>query len=631
MDASLQWQSPCAQTQTLSAVVTDSNQWQSSQPALCAPAATMEAGAWVCPTTITMAKQSGHPMLMMQVAPPWTNCSMPQMPPNGATSVVPPCHAISATGFDCDAAQVTPGWPAQSFNEPLALVSSAATESGHWWGVPYMQAAEYVSQPIYYLQVSPAKPSWDNGAPALHRVMACAVNDGASSGVLAVQNSEAPKETSPSVLFQSKHLLLDAIACRTPPGTGFCTPEVTPRRAPRWIPEQSNLDSQHLCANVLPHVVNNIAELTHLQEHPQQDEQCWLERESCDDAFSEYGADADEQGLTCWDFDIHAALAIRAQRDLSGYASSDTSTAVSRSARRRRGRRAAKAKAQSSMVIMESPPNHQVLVSEDKKMELIQQLEAGGDIMHQAVSSLTGSVLRMSLEPFGCRVIQCALGVASMAEKDALVAELSDHVNLMVASPHGNFVIQKVIEVLPVNSTSFVAEELATSAVEVAQHRFGCRVLSRLVEHHLSSETAHPSANDLIDKLLSDVDQLIRHNFARHVLELILEHGTKSHKQAIARAIRGNVFYYAKNRCASYVIEKAINFCSTPDTIAIASELVTDPEQFLAVAMHECGTHVAKAVIKSRTDSAQTAKELLLAEAARVKSSKYGKRLLEEM
>jgi len=421
----------------------------------------------------------------------------------------------------------------------------------------------------------------------------------------------------------------------TSTGYGHDTAQVSPRRATEWSPETDNLKFNYPCSEERPRNTNNLGEPVHFTAKTQQDEQCYLEQDafsdSCIDAFSDYAVESDEQGLTCWDFDIHAALEIRAKRDLNGYASSDASTAVSRSARRRRGRRAAKAKAKGSEVIAESPPNDQLLVSEEMKGELTQHLEAGGDMMHRAVSKLTGSVLRMSLEPFGCRVVQSALSVASMAEKDALVAELRGHVSLLTSSPHGNFVIQKVIELLPVISTSFVAEELATSVTEMAQHRFGCRVLSRLIEHHLSGETANPSANDLIDKLLLDVDQLIRHNFARHVLELILEHGTKPHKQAIASAIQGNIFYYAKNRCASYVLEKAITFCSTPDCIAIASGLMTDPERFLMLAMHECGMHVVKAVIESRTELAQRARELLLAEAARVQSSKYGKRVLEEM
>merc|ERR1711865_1182292 len=248
----------------------------------------------------------------------------------------------------------------------------------------------------------------------------------------------------------------------------------------------------------------------------------------------------------------------------------------------------------------------------------------GGESMHRAVSSLHGSVLKMSLEPFGCRVIQLALDVASMAEKEALASELHNHVCLVTSSPHANFVIQKVIEVLPASSTNFVAEELVSKAVDLAQHRFGCRVLSRMVEHHLCGITASPSTNKLIDELLLETDQLIRHNFARHVLELILEHGSESHKHSIAKTIQNNIFYYAKNRCASYVLEKALSLCSASDAHTLISAILADPKEFRALAAHECGTHVVRAAMRSNTEDAQKARDLLLEDAQQVKASKYG-------
>ena len=71
--------------------------------------------------------------------------------------------------------------------------------------------------------------------------------------------------------------------------------------------------------------------------------------------------------------------------------------------------------------------------------------------------------------------------------------ELRGHVLQMMESPHANFVLQKVIEVLPANATCFVTEELATRAAEAARHRFGCRILCRLIEHHTaSSSTGEP-------------------------------------------------------------------------------------------------------------------------------------------
>merc|ERR1719498_1688693 len=125
-----------------------------------------------------------------------------------------------------------------------------------------------------------------------------------------------------------------------------------------------------------------------------------------------------------------------------------------------------------------------------------------------------------------------------------------------MASPHANFVIQKIIEVLPVASTAFVAEELAGVAGDVARHRFGCRVLSRLVEHNSIGTASSPAIDSLIDELLHEADKLLHHNFARHVLELILEHGKADHRHKIARTLQNNLFNLAKNRCASYVFEK---------------------------------------------------------------------------
>jgi len=251
--------------------------------------------------------------------------------------------------------------------------------------------------------------------------------------------------------------------------------------------------------------------------------------------------------------------------------------------------------------------------------------------MRRALSSLRGSVLTLSMEPFGCRVIQSVLDIAGMPEKEAIAAELQNNVRLVTTSPHANFVIQKVIEVLPVSSTTFVAEELRNIAADVAQHRFGCRVLSRLVEHHWGGDAASPATHALIDELLLHTDLAIRHNFARHVLELVLEHGNEAHKHSIAETIQANAVYYAKNRCASYVLEKALSLCSGHDIGTIVSALVADQKQFLSLAVHECGIHVVRAAIKSSSEDAEKARNMLLEDVQQIKSSKYGKRLLDEI
>jgi len=498
------------------------------------------------------------------------------------------CPPVFATGFDYSASAL--GWPNQSFSLPCAHSME-----------PSLQLAGFM--PVYSATL-----------PTTSVALMPFASNYVDFGSPDCQETPSPDSED-----------------STPSETFLCTPELTPRYRPRTTPEQEHADCKFslpvgLQPNILVDVANQLANLPDHVECREPDS----DQDSSEDEFDvpKCGNPADHiievEWRRCWDM---------IPRDLTkSSASSETSTVVSRSARRRRGRRSSKAKtSETSMPISQSPNPDDLLVLVEKKDELIHMLSFGGDLMHEAVSSLRGSVLRMSLEPFGCRVVQAALEHASTAEKECIVAELRGHVRLAITSPHANFVLQRAIEMLPVNSTSFVAAELASGAGEVAKHRFGCRVLSRLIEHHLGGNAAPQPTNDLIDELLLEADQLINHNFARHVLDLILEHGRVTHKQKIAEVVRNNLFQYAKNRNASYVVEKAFTSCMASDTHAIATELLSDPQCFLTLAVHECGTHVVKAVVNLHGDCASKAKKLLLANVDRVKSSKYGKRLLDEM
>jgi hypothetical protein len=318
--------------------------------------------------------------------------------------------------------------------------------------------------------------------------------------------------------------------------------------------------------------------------------------------------------------------------DAKSFVSSDASTSVA-PARRRRGRRAAKSKvaqeAVSSLPISESPDPSKISLTEERKDELIRDLQAGGVARMEALVKISGKVLTYALEPFGTRVVQEALKVADSSQRQALARELVGHVVEAVCSPHANFVIQELINVLSPSAVSFVAEELSTCAADAARHRFACRVLCRLVEHH--SSTSANSTSVLIDKILLQVEKLMHHNFARHVLQLILEHGSDDHRRRIASAIRNDIFRNAKSRYASYVVEEAIKRCSTVERDSLAAELLSDSDEFVNLAIHECGNHVVRAILMSHGSLAETGRELLLSRKNELQASKHGQRLLEEI
>jgi hypothetical protein len=198
-----------------------------------------------------------------------------------------------------------------------------------------------------------------------------------------------------------------------------------------------------------------------------------------------------------------------------------------------------------------------------------------------------------------------------------------------IASPHGNYVIQKVVTELPMALAAFVTAELIGVAAEASRHRYGCRIMCRILEH--SSFVDNPQTEVLVDEILQEAGDLSRHNFGHHVISSILEHGLPKHRHCIAVALHNELQRNARNRNATYVIERALAHCATGDRQIIAHSLLSDPQDFVSLAENQFGFHVVRAVIGMSGDTSQYARSLLHQVIARLHMSKYGSRIADEL
>ena len=153
-----------------------------------------------------------------------------------------------------------------------------------------------------------------------------------------------------------------------------------------------------------------------------------------------------------------------------------------------------------------------------------------------------------------------------------LANELEGHVLEAVMCPYANYVVQKIVSHLSVAASSFVAKELQGNAVRAAKHRFACRILCRLLEFCGSGPTSQ-----LVDELLARDDgeheNLCSHSFAHHVIQSILEHGEERHKKIIAKMLLSDLWRYATHKNSSYLIEKALCYCSDEDQTKLIAQL----------------------------------------------------------
>lgn len=224
------------------------------------------------------------------------------------------------------------------------------------------------------------------------------------------------------------------------------------------------------------------------------------------------------------------------------------------------------------------------------------------------------------------RAAQRALEEASAAEQMALSAGLYGQVWAAMHSKHANYVITKAIEVMPVDRVGFITEELIGRGCEVARHRFGCRVLCRILEH-LSPRDE--KSMQLLDEVLVETHSLCTHAFGSIVIRHFLEHGLPQHKRRIAAAVLEDVAACATQRKGSHVVEEALRQCAPEDRRLLAERLL---EGGLAeLAFGQFSRHVVLALLGTESEVRQRAIEALQLVAAQLAASKYGKTVLAQL
>jgi len=276
------------------------------------------------------------------------------------------------------------------------------------------------------------------------------------------------------------------------------------------------------------------------------------------------------------------------------------------------------------------PASVQSMISKgqvEHRLALLRDIKAGGQLRAAALKSLRGNVRKYSFESTGCRVVQAAFELGSSSEAQRLVEELHGHVREAIASPHANFVISAAVAALPAEQCAFIAEVLHGYAAATARHRFGCRVLCRLVEHAL----LHPATTHLLEEILQDALGLSRHKFGHHVITSILEHGLVGQQRRIAEALVHDFPRNARNRHFRFALEGLMKFGHVDDRTAIIHWMMTSPELLVELAVHQYGYSVVSAVVTQDLLEVGTIIARLSRAEAQLVASKFGQRILQDL
>eukprot|EP00446_Apocalathium_sp_SHHI-4_P030696 CAMPEP_0177224176 /NCGR_PEP_ID=MMETSP0367-20130122/38883_1 /TAXON_ID=447022 ORGANISM="Scrippsiella hangoei-like, Strain SHHI-4" /NCGR_SAMPLE_ID=MMETSP0367 /ASSEMBLY_ACC=CAM_ASM_000362 /LENGTH=485 /DNA_ID=CAMNT_0018674205 /DNA_START=36 /DNA_END=1493 /DNA_ORIENTATION=+ len=241
----------------------------------------------------------------------------------------------------------------------------------------------------------------------------------------------------------------------------------------------------------------------------------------------------------------------------------------------------------------------------------------------EAAVAVWGKVWNLSQHTQVCRKVQEALDDPGSEEaRNALAAELHGRVWDALRCRHANFVLQKCIATLPESSLQFIVDEiLADSAEQAAKHKFGCRIVQRLVEHCPLRQVKL-----LVDDIVSDFSAAARHEYGNYVVQHLLEHAAPRQRSALVAAIVSELrALSADNFGAAVVASCTLARGPAEGQVELARALARQPDLLLYAA---CTRHGHGSVVRVlevlRGEELEAVSALLRAQAPMLRVSKFG-------
>jgi len=235
---------------------------------------------------------------------------------------------------------------------------------------------------------------------------------------------------------------------------------------------------------------------------------------------------------------------------------------------------------------------------------------------------IAGRVWSLSQEAHGCRQVQAALDAAgSDGVREAWAGELRGHVLQASKCPHANHVLQKCIGLLRPAAVQFVIDEMLAGAVsQTARHKYGCRILQRLVEH-CPAQQVRP----LVETLVPEVGMLSRHPYGNYVVQNLLQRATEDQRHRMVGILAKDIRFLGSEACGCAVVSTALSYAPEADRQTLARSLCDEPGLLVFMA---CTRHGHVAVLRVlellEGDERHEASRRLQSEAGALRVSRYG-------
>merc|ERR1719161_239375 len=179
---------------------------------------------------------------------------------------------------------------------------------------------------------------------------------------------------------------------------------------------------------------------------------------------------------------------------------------------------------------------------------------------------------------------------------------------------------------MPPHAVQFILHELAFFPggwAGVARHRFGCRVVERLLEHCESGLTA-----PIVAAVVAEIDSLARHPFANYVVQHILEYVPAHRYQVVHGLIQVGALELAQHRVASNIIERVFEHCDPESQQALAQSILATEYAIVEMGCSRYGSFTVRRMLDVLQDPLRyMALQQLAAAIPCLRASRHGRHI----
>lgn len=202
--------------------------------------------------------------------------------------------------------------------------------------------------------------------------------------------------------------------------------------------------------------------------------------------------------------------------------------------------------------------------------------------------TLEGEMLQLSLQMYGCRVVQKSLETLREEDLPHMMLEFHHNVLSCIHDQNGNHVIQKCIEVMNARARKseaagdpdracflreqidFIVNDVLVNTATLSCHPYGCRVLQRILEH-----CDDQRKEMVLDEIKKNHQKLLDDQYGNYVIQHVLQFGRDSDRDSILHIVQAaGLLGLSRQKFASNVVEKLLKHGNGPQRRAIAREML---------------------------------------------------------